>query len=136
MIELFETEISYFCDKETYKIETNIVFTKEYLKEHIKNLPICGYDKQMLLNDMITTNPYGGSTHKPISDEIRKMIRDYFEPYKLDCLHIDNKDLKYIFRGYAQKKKSVGVSFLVSTKHFRYLAIKYPDFHQQFRSTQ
>ena len=136
MIELYETEIGFFCDEHTYKIETNVVFTKEFLKEHINNLPIRGYDKQMLLNDMITTNPYGGATHTPIADVIREFIGDYLESYDLESIHIDNKDLKYIFRDIAQKRKCIRVSFLVSTKHFRYLALKYPEFHQQLRSTQ
>lgn len=136
MIELYESEIGYFCNDETYKIKTNVIFTRQYLTDHINNLPICNYDKQMLLNDVITTNPFGGATHTPIADVIRDLIGDYLEGYGLTSIHIENKDLKYIFKGYSQKKKSVGVSFLVSTKHFRYLAIKHPKFHQQLRSTE
>ena len=135
MLSLYESSVQHFCNSDTYKVFTNVLLSKDYLCNHIENLPITGYQRQLLYNDLITNNPYGGATYTGIANIIRELIGDWIESYNIKSFHIENKDLKYIFSR-DQMVKSVGVSFLITKEELRLMALKYPDFYQHISPTQ
>lgn len=134
MFEIYLEDCSHFCDDKTYRMTIDVVFDRSSLETLIGESDLGSYEKMQLREQIVTRNPYGGATHSELAYFIKEWIGDYIEKY-IDSFHIENKDLKYIFR-YAQKKKSIGVTFLIDKEKLRYLALKHPEFYDKIRPNQ